>query len=377
MSRVFFCPKCGAYLPEAAELCTCGSPIVPGAVPSHESHPDEPVGLSYQASAEASLTPALGTPPSPIPGVVVPLSLGADPLSRRTPATIVALAVGFVVVLLTLWLVRDRLFSFGDKVDSPSAESTKGQAVDGSAQQPSQDSTAPLMIENQFLVDTYLGTIGDKDFKLFLEKVNGERVEGHDVAGTNRRPVTGRIVSKRLEPTGLGKHYTVFKLILTEPGDDEWDGEFNLDLWISDVGRHGEGRWTSFNGRLDRTVTLRDRFNATSAAPPPDAPRADLSSSSVAHSGALLARFPDLDSRHLTSTDVASLSLSDLAILRNSIFARHGRPFAKPEYATYFAQFDWYRADPNYRDDRLNSVEKRNVELIAERERSMRRSESP
>ena len=115
------------------------------------------------------------------------------------------------------------------------------------------------MIENQFLVDTYLGTIGDKDFKLFLEKVHGERVEGHDVAGTSRRPVTGRIVSKRLEPTGLGGHYTVFKLILNEPGDDEWDGEFTLDLWISDVGRHGEGRWKSFNGRLDRAVTVKDR----------------------------------------------------------------------------------------------------------------------
>ena len=293
-----------------------------------------------------------------------------------------AAGVGLVVILAGIsaaWFGRHRILSFSGTVDKPAALSPAGQRLDSAAQQPSPVSVAPSVIDNQFLVDTYLGTIGDKDFKLFIETVKGDRVEGHDVAGTNRRPVSGRVVSKRVEPTGLGGHYTVFKLILTEPGDDKWDGEFNLDLWISDIGRHGEGSWKAFNGQLERSVRIDDRFNEVPrGSPHRDSPWSDRAPSGLMHEGPLLlARFPDIDSRPLISTELASLSLSELAILRNFIFARHGRPFAKQEYATYFAQFDWYRADPNYRDDRLNPVEKQNIELIAKHERAMRRSESP
>jgi hypothetical protein len=111
------------------------------------------------------------------------------------------------------------------------------------------------------IVDTYLGRIGDKDFKLFIEKVEGDSVEGYDVSGTNRRPVKGRIVNKSTKPTGLGGNFTIFKLILAEPGDDIWDGEFNIDLWISDIGRHGEGSWKSFNGKLEHPITIKDPRN--------------------------------------------------------------------------------------------------------------------
>lgn len=126
---------------------------------------------------------------------------------------------------------------------------------------PQQINKQVSMIENQFIIDTYLGKIGNKDFKLFIEKVDGENVEGYNVTGTNRRPVKGRIVNKWTEPTGFGGNYTIFKLILTEPGDDKWDGEFNIDLWISDIGRHGEGSWKSYNGQLEHKIDIIDRFN--------------------------------------------------------------------------------------------------------------------
>ena len=123
------------------------------------------------------------------------------------------------------------------------------------------DDSQSTMIDNQCIIDTYLGTIGEKEFKLFIETVSGESVQGYNVTGSNRRPVKGRIVNKRKEPTGLGGNYTIYKLILTEPGDDKWDGEFNIDLWISDIGRHGQGTWKSFNGKLERQIKIRDRIN--------------------------------------------------------------------------------------------------------------------
>jgi len=132
------------------------------------------------------------------------------------------------------------------KTSSNSAENLKAQ---------------PTMVENQFIVGTYLGTIGKKDFKLFIGKVDGDNVEGYNVTGTNKRPVKGKIVNKWTEETGLGGYYTVFKLILTEPGDDKWDGKFNIDLWISDIGRNGNGSWKSFNGKLERQIKIKDRLN--------------------------------------------------------------------------------------------------------------------
>lgn len=133
--------------------------------------------------------------------------------------------------------------------------SQKNEAVTGTSK------TQLEMTENQVIIDTYLGTIGNKEFKLFIEKVDGENVEGYNVTGSNRRPVKGRIVNKWNEPTGLGGNYTIFKLILTEPGDNKWDGEFNIDLWISDQGRSGKGSWKSFNGKLEHQIIIKDRLN--------------------------------------------------------------------------------------------------------------------
>ena len=89
--------------------------------------------------------------------------------------------------------------------------------------------TQSSMIDNRFIVGTYLGTIGKKEFKLFIENVEGDNVDGYNVTGINKRPVKGRIVNKSTKPTGSGGSWTIVKLILTEPGDDKWDGEFNID----------------------------------------------------------------------------------------------------------------------------------------------------
>lgn len=113
------------------------------------------------------------------------------------------------------------------------------------------------LIENKYIVDTYLGTIGNKEFKLFIEKVEDETVYGYNITGSNKRSVKGRILSKWKD----GDYTTVFRLILDEPGGHEWDGEFNIDLFISDQGRNGEGTWKSFNGKLEHTIVIKDRFS--------------------------------------------------------------------------------------------------------------------
>ena len=72
--------------------------------------------------------------------------------------------------------------------------------------------------------------------------------------------------------------------------------------------------------------------------------------------------FPDSDRRLLGRADVAPLSLSQLRIARNEIYARRGRAFADPNLRRYFSQFDWY--NPVAAEVALSRVESANVALL-------------
>jgi len=49
---------------------------------------------------------------------------------------------------------------------------------------------------------------------------------------------------------------------------------------------------------------------------------------------------------------------TELRTMTYEVFARHGRPFADPEWQAHFASQAWYRADPAYRDDRLTDSDR-------------------
>jgi hypothetical protein len=379
--RISFCPQCGVYLPESIEICSCGL-VVPAA--GTEQHDERPLDASAAESsptrasvtAGASLQP--GPPSSSAPPylpVETPLSTSSAPnLAKRTALVTGALLA--LVLITTVAFYYRKIHSDAAQPDRPpdgAIETTGMKAVANAVNQtPSITNSGatiaaamPATVENKFLVDTYSGTIGTKDFKLFIDRVSGEDVEGFDVAGTNRRPVKGHIANKRTEPTGLGGNYTVFKIILNEPGDDKWDGEFNIDLWVSDVDRHGIGSWTAFNGQLKHEVRIRDRRTASERSTS-DAPQA--SNLGDYHTGTFLDGFRDINARLLRPNDLEGLSSKDTAILRNFIYARHGRPFAKEMYRAYFSQFGWYRAEASYTDSRLNGIERQNVEILRRRE---------
>jgi len=57
--------------------------------------------------------------------------------------------------------------------------------------------------------------------------------------------------------------------------------------------------------------------------------------------------------------------LEDARKLRQEIYARHGKVFRDKWLQKYFASFDWYKANPNYTDAALTSVERQNISAIA------------
>jgi hypothetical protein len=58
-------------------------------------------------------------------------------------------------------------------------------------------------------------------------------------------------------------------------------------------------------------------------------------------------------------------------LLRNEIFARHGRSFDTMEIERFFKSTGWYNPDPDFSAEMLNDTEKRNVQFIFEYEKKM------
>ena len=77
---------------------------------------------------------------------------------------------------------------------------------------------------------------------------------------------------------------------------------------------------------------------------------------------------PSVLDGQLTLAQIQGLSRRDLRLLRNTIYARHGRPFKSPLLNQYFALKDWYEQDDAYTDARLTAVDKRNVQLVKSEE---------
>ncbi len=64
-----------------------------------------------------------------------------------------------------------------------------------------------------------------------------------------------------------------------------------------------------------------------------------------------------------------SLNKLYVKVLRNEIFARHGKPFKDGTLQAIFNNYAWYKPNPNYSDKMLNEYEKKNVEIILNYER--------
>ncbi|MBY2059442.1 YARHG domain-containing protein, partial [Clostridioides difficile] len=78
----------------------------------------------------------------------------------------------------------------------------------------------------------------------------------------------------------------------------------------------------------------------------------------------------DSNSRYLTEDELNSYNKSDLALIRNEIFARYGYIFQNEEYRNYFSKKSWYSPKEGISAETsiLSEVEKSNVELIKDLE---------
>lgn len=73
---------------------------------------------------------------------------------------------------------------------------------------------------------------------------------------------------------------------------------------------------------------------------------------------------PALLEKPITTEQLADLSPRDLRILRNTIYARRGRPFKDKELREYFSRMEWYSPDPKYTEAKLTKLDRRNLKVV-------------
>lgn len=71
-----------------------------------------------------------------------------------------------------------------------------------------------------------------------------------------------------------------------------------------------------------------------------------------------------LSQREVCAADLRGLSGSELRILRNAIYARHGYIFQSADLSRFFSQFSWYEPRYSNVESLLSTIEKRNVREI-------------
>ena len=73
----------------------------------------------------------------------------------------------------------------------------------------------------------------------------------------------------------------------------------------------------------------------------------------------------ELSTKPIARALLEGLFIEDASQMRHEIYARHGKVFKEPWLQKYFSSFDWYKADPNFTDEALSEVEKKNIATIA------------
>jgi hypothetical protein len=74
----------------------------------------------------------------------------------------------------------------------------------------------------------------------------------------------------------------------------------------------------------------------------------------------------------LTREEIGNKSVSELWLLRNSIFAKHGRTFATYELHAFFMKQPWYKPNENYKQSDLSPADLYNIDLLSSQEQDLR-----
>jgi hypothetical protein len=167
---------------------------------------------------------------------------------------------------------------------------------------------------------------------LFIAQLEDGDISGYTVCAGNERPFTGSYE----EEDGT------IKATLQEPGDNKYDGVFELEISKND--HTLTGKWTPFNkaqvGRHYKLERKNFKYDAN------------------------IGSWPEVSTRLLKTEDVNNLFKEELRNMRNEIYARHGYSFKLRDIRQQFDGEEWYMPVSTDVRKKLTSIEVKNEKLI-------------
>jgi len=82
-------------------------------------------------------------------------------------------------------------------------------------------------------------------------------------------------------------------------------------------------------------------------------------------------RHAELSTKEITPQNFARVPVTWVRLLRDEIYARHGRVFKNKASQAYFAAMPWYKPNPAFSESMLTQLEKTNAELETNHEKIM------
>jgi hypothetical protein len=166
--------------------------------------------------------------------------------------------------------------------------------------------------------------------------------------------------TRALTARKLGKHSGAEWLVLRSEIEAIHGKRFESDAWLQ---QYFDDRYWYKPGKYDpKSLTAIEQKNLATIT------LAQKRSRKVALAPGDMELF---ENRLISAQMLHGLSLYELRLLRNEVYARHGRSFQAPWLAQYFFSQPWYQPDDNFKDEQVTGSEKTNVETIVAYEKQI------
>ena len=183
------------------------------------------------------------------------------------------------------------------------------------------------------------------DLIRIAEASQHETIQPGDMRYWRDRPITAR---------KLGKHSSAEWKVLTAEIEAIHGKRFDDEPWLQQY--FDERYWYRANDKYDaKKLTAIERKNLALL----------NTAQKKQRKVALLPGDMELfENRTISEQALHGLSLHELRLLRNEVYARHGRMFRADWLQQYFYMQPWYTPDENFKDESLSGTDKLNVETI-------------
>jgi hypothetical protein len=170
--------------------------------------------------------------------------------------------------------------------------------------------------------------------------------------------------ARAMTEENLGTHSSAEWLILRAEVEAVRGKRFEDDPWLQNY--FEERYWYKADaGYNARSLTATERKNLATI---------DAAQRKQRHAAISPGDMEHFENRLVTEDMLKGLSLHELRLLRNEVYARHGRQFRTEWLSQYFWSQPWYQAREDSAEPELSDVDKKNVETIVAYERKVKES---